>query len=323
MPNDEDEQDRLRILHQIYLNIFNLELTTVPLLDPRMILDVGTGTGEWAMGMAERYPACDVVGIDISPIAERAVPINCHWEVDDAELEWERPAGSIDLVHFRSMSGAFSDWAFVYGQACRCLKPGGWVEILEFHDHEGDKSFYDRFPPQSVMHRVSRDIERAEVLYGKHRGVDHMEPGLLAGAGFVDVEVRDHVVPLDPSNSPLGKLWLVTLRAGFESYSLRLLTRYMSYDAAAVRTACESVGQQMIAMATNPATNKGFEIKLRVTVARKPLVPLAPGQFWTAAERGGEDGAAGAVDTEYHHGHGTAGLQGGLPLPSASGQKTS
>ena len=42
MPNDEDEQDRLRILHQIYLNIFNLELTTIPLENPTAVLDVGT-----------------------------------------------------------------------------------------------------------------------------------------------------------------------------------------------------------------------------------------------------------------------------------------
>ncbi|KUI65036.1 Demethylmenaquinone methyltransferase [Cytospora mali] len=273
MPNDEDEQDRLRILHQIYLNIFNLELTTIPLEDPTAVLDVGTGTGEWTMAMAERWPDCEVTGVDISPTFERAVPLNCHFEVLDGEDPWPWADNTFDMVHYRHMSGAFRDWNVVYSETRRCLKPGGWVEILEFHDHEGEKNFYDRFPPHSLMHKAAKDIERAELVHGKHRGIDHMEPELLENNGFVDCEVHEHIIPLDPSNSPLGKLWLVTLRAGFESYALRLLTKYMNWDAASVRMACESVGQQMIAMATNPALNKGFQIRLRVTIARKPLEP--------------------------------------------------
>lgn len=283
MPNDEDEQDRLRILHQIYLNIFNLELTTIPLEAPTAVLDVGTGTGEWSMGMAERWPDCEVTGVDISPTFERAVPLNCHFEVFDGEDPWPWADGTFDMVHYRHMSGTFRDWAAVYGETLRCLKPGGWVEVLEFHDHEGEKNFYDRFPPHSLMHKAAKDIERAELVHGKHRGIDHMEPEVLEGGGFVDCEVHEHIIPLDPSNSPLGKLWLVTLRAGFESYALRLLTKYMGWDAPTVRMACESVGQQMIAMATNPALNKGFQIRLRVTIARKPLAPKAEAAAAAAA----------------------------------------
>ena len=121
MPNDEEEQDRMRIVHQVYLNVFNLELTSVPLEDPEIILDVGTGTGEWVMGMAEKYPDCDVIGMDISPIQDTRVPNNCNWECDDAELEWERAPNSIDLVHFRGMAGAFADWSFIYEQAFKCI----------------------------------------------------------------------------------------------------------------------------------------------------------------------------------------------------------
>lgn len=273
MPNDEDEQDRLRILHQIYLNIFNLELTTIPLQDPTMVLDVGTGTGEWAMGMAECWPGCKVIGVDISPTFERAIPLNCHFEVMDGESQWPWPDRSFDMVHYRHMSGAFRDWNKVYKETLRCLKPGGWIEVLEFHDHEGEKNFYGRFPPHSLIHKAASDIERAEAKHGKHRGIDHMEPTVLEAIGFVDCQVHEHIIPLDPSNSPLGKLWLVTLRAGFESYGLRLLTKYMNWDATTVRMACDSIGQQMIAMATNPNLNKGFQIRLRVTIARKPLEP--------------------------------------------------
>lgn len=85
-PNDDLEQDRMRVVHQVYLNVFDLELTTVPLEDPKYILDIGTGTGEWAIGMAEMFPDCEVVGVDTSAIQPTAVPHNVFFEIDDCEV---------------------------------------------------------------------------------------------------------------------------------------------------------------------------------------------------------------------------------------------
>lgn len=85
-PNDELEQDRLRLVHQVFLNVFNFELTSVALENPKHILDIGTGTGEWAIGMAELFPDCEVVGVDISAIQPTAVPHNVFFEIDDCEV---------------------------------------------------------------------------------------------------------------------------------------------------------------------------------------------------------------------------------------------
>lgn len=86
-PNDDLEQDRLRVMHQVFLNVPGLaSLTSVPLEDPDHILDIGTGTGEWAIGIAELFPSCEVVGVDISAIQPTAVPYNVFFEVDDCEV---------------------------------------------------------------------------------------------------------------------------------------------------------------------------------------------------------------------------------------------
>lgn len=34
---------------------------------PHRILDVGTGTGIWAIEMADRYPSAEIIGTDLSP----------------------------------------------------------------------------------------------------------------------------------------------------------------------------------------------------------------------------------------------------------------
>jgi ubiquinone/menaquinone biosynthesis C-methylase UbiE len=52
-PNDEKEQDRLDMLHHIYLLIQGGRLNTAPLSNPQRVLDLGTGTGIWALGFAE------------------------------------------------------------------------------------------------------------------------------------------------------------------------------------------------------------------------------------------------------------------------------
>ena len=39
-------------------------------------LDIGTGTGVWAMDFADEFPDCEIIGTDISPIQPRWVPPN-------------------------------------------------------------------------------------------------------------------------------------------------------------------------------------------------------------------------------------------------------
>lgn len=69
MPNDAEEQDRLDLHHHIYRLALNGALHRAPLgSNFRRALDFGTGTGIWAIDMADEYPEAEVVGVDLSPI---------------------------------------------------------------------------------------------------------------------------------------------------------------------------------------------------------------------------------------------------------------
>lgn len=79
LPNDEDEQDRLDLLHHIFLMLLDGKLYASPVAsDPQRVLDIGTGTGIWALDFGDEYPGSEVVGTDLSPIQPSWVPPNVH-----------------------------------------------------------------------------------------------------------------------------------------------------------------------------------------------------------------------------------------------------
>ncbi|KAF2637766.1 S-adenosyl-L-methionine-dependent methyltransferase [Massarina eburnea CBS 473.64] len=92
MPCDQPEQDRLTLQHQIYLLALKGKLTTTK-VSPKTsrILDLGTGPGDWAVGMAKECPWAEVVGIDMAvwdlDITETtAGDTEVRWEIDNLDV---------------------------------------------------------------------------------------------------------------------------------------------------------------------------------------------------------------------------------------------
>jgi methylase of polypeptide subunit release factors len=69
LPIDEEELDRLDMNHEKYLRLLNNNLFLAPIgRNPQAILEIGTGTGIWALDMADKFPSASVIGTDIAPI---------------------------------------------------------------------------------------------------------------------------------------------------------------------------------------------------------------------------------------------------------------
>jgi methylase of polypeptide subunit release factors len=52
--------------HEIMTKLLDGRLHKAPIKkDAHRILDVGTGTGIWAIDMADKYPSAEVTGIDL------------------------------------------------------------------------------------------------------------------------------------------------------------------------------------------------------------------------------------------------------------------
>ena len=92
-------------------------------LEPRSIVDVGTGTGKAAIALAEWFPNAEVVGVDLSPAmvaeAERRAAGRVRFHVGDAS-SLPFPDGSFDLVVLMNAIPFFDELA-------RITAPGGVV----------------------------------------------------------------------------------------------------------------------------------------------------------------------------------------------------
>jgi SAM-dependent methyltransferase len=99
-----------------HLGALELALDGVPA--PRNVLDLGTGTGVVALALAERYPAAEVTGIDLSPgmVDEARRKLSpelagrIRFEVGDASA-LEYPDGAFDLVVLSNMIPFYDELA--------------------------------------------------------------------------------------------------------------------------------------------------------------------------------------------------------------------
>ena len=116
-------------------------------------------------------------------IQPNAVPLNVFFEIDDAEEEggWTWPEDEFDLVHFRTMTGAFRSWEDMYRESYKHLKPGGWIEVIDFDDHG---QFLSYFGPDTTIAEWFRAIGEATRLSGRPRTSSHLEPAALEKAGL-------------------------------------------------------------------------------------------------------------------------------------------
>lgn len=274
MPNDEDEQTRTQILHTVYLYLLDGLLTTIPLRSPTKILDVGSGTGEWAMAMGDEYPDAEIIGIDIAKIQPSAVPLNVFFEIDDAEEEggWTWPEDEFDMVHFRTMAGAFKSWDEMYKEAFKHLKPGGWIEVIDFDNH---KKLFSYFPKESGVLKWAAAITEAARLTGRDRTGKHLEPDRLEALGYVDVSVETKLLPLgtwpeDPEARQIGTHNLVAQLSGLEAVCLRPLTEVLGWDPIEVRRICTIVNESFRDLALDPVKGEGLGIGVRIMTGRKP-----------------------------------------------------
>ncbi len=88
-PNDDLAQENLDLYHHIFTMMLGGRLYLAPIAkDSQRVLDLGTGTGIWAMDFADHHPSASVIATDLSPIQPSLVPPNLEYQIDDFTCQW-------------------------------------------------------------------------------------------------------------------------------------------------------------------------------------------------------------------------------------------
>lgn len=97
------------------------------------VLDVGCGTGMWAVDMAQRFPHVSVLGIDLSPRTPNPAsdPPNVQFQVYDINNGMEQFYGQFDVIQMRCVAGGIKDIHDTLTPLLLSLKPGGFITIID------------------------------------------------------------------------------------------------------------------------------------------------------------------------------------------------
>ncbi|KAG8919098.1 hypothetical protein FRC01_001480 [Tulasnella sp. 417] len=141
LPADAPEHKRLDFQHQAVVTmlrgLFPRDAGVEDLLSPRSdgqrlrVLDIGTGTGAWAIDVALQYPHVEVVGLDLAPVKLGSpIPANCTFILGDASAGL-KSYGRFDVVHSRAILQGVKDYAALFKDVSEVLSPGGVFLTLE------------------------------------------------------------------------------------------------------------------------------------------------------------------------------------------------
>ncbi|KAG8966161.1 hypothetical protein FRC05_002785 [Tulasnella sp. 425] len=137
LPTDAKEHNRLDYQHEmikhllgdsiypnpdVVKNALSLDADSTP-----NIVDIGTGSGVWAIEMAEQFPHANVLGCDIvlPNHPSDAVPSNCRFEFLDVNKDMNKLQPIFNVVHWRLVEPATSDSDHFFYDVARILRPGG------------------------------------------------------------------------------------------------------------------------------------------------------------------------------------------------------
>ena len=206
----------------------------------------------------------------VAPIQPTRVPQTVFFEIDDAEIEggWNF-AHPFDLIHIRSMAGAFHSWPLVYTEAFKCLNPGGWIEILDFDDHA---ALIDFFRDEPIVVEWHLTIVAAMEKAGRPLTACHLDEEKLMELGYVEVDSRSWELKMGNWGEEVGvsSMLLNMMLDALEAMSLRALVEFAGWEIEDVEKKTMEVRESSRRTAGRKQKAEGCALNFKVLRGRRP-----------------------------------------------------
>ncbi|KAM0351275.1 hypothetical protein ACHAP4_009414 [Fusarium culmorum] len=269
--NDDQQNEAIDIIHHYLLLALDGKLHLAPVGDDaKSVLDVGTGTGIWAIDFADEHPNAEqVIGTDISPIQPSWVPPNVKFEIEDCTQPWTFSPNTFDFIHMRYLYGSIGDWGALFQEAYRACKPGGWVESFEASPRlESDDGSVQEGSAMSEWGKFfiegGRKMGRTFTIID-----DDLQKQGMEEAGFVDIVTWDYKAPVgawpkDPKLQEVGKFGHAAMDQDLEGFVLYMASFVLGWSKEQVTVYCSQLRRELRNLRHHPYC------RLRIVYGRKP-----------------------------------------------------
>lgn len=199
--NKREELERLVVQDRMVTEIMNGVLAEQSGVESwQRVLDVGCGSGGWALETARAYPSLSVVGVDISPLMieyanaqaqAQQLSAQVAFLVMDALVKLDFPTAHFDLVNLRFGSSFLRvwDWPKLTNEMLRVTRPDGVLRLTD--------SVIDNPTSSAALRRFFKVLLHVGYRTGHNYSEDpkgmtgHMER-LLRLHGCLNVQAREH-----------------------------------------------------------------------------------------------------------------------------------
>ncbi|KAJ3034067.1 hypothetical protein HDV00_005465 [Rhizophlyctis rosea] len=218
LPNDDEEMDRLHLQHYIMRLLFGGNFSAPvkeALRKPgAKVVDLGCGSGIWAMETATEFPQTTITALDMSPVQPTTVkPKNLTFTTGDlTSLPLPFADNTFDFVYMRFLVAGLraEHWPLLINEMVRITKPGGWIEMMEPKDMAMTGETV--LPNLMRISLASRACDTHIASHLPHLLSSHPQ---LTHTQSLPLPLHTRPDPSDAHAARLAKLYREDLRAGF------------------------------------------------------------------------------------------------------------